>query len=160
MPDATNSETKGTVWVAVQGVLFALFLIAALFGPELADVSGAVLVRVMGILVALGGSALSIGAVRLHGPELSPYPAPVAGTNVITSGVYRFVRHPMYSGVVLFSLGVGLAYAKPTVLAISVAFLVFFAAKSRHEESMLVDFFDDYEAYQASVRWRIVPWIV
>jgi len=79
---------------------------------------------------------------------------------VIDSGPYRYMRHPMYSGIVLFSLGVGLAYAKPVVLLSSLTFLVFFVAKSGHEEDMLVKYVDGYREYRSAVPWRIIPFIV
>ncbi len=157
--DREPSRGRGTVWVAIQGVLFVVFFGVFLLSDPIADFSGLVAVRIVGVLVAVAGSGLSVWAVRLHGPELSPYPAPVPGTQVITTGVYGIVRHPMYGGIVLFSLGTGLAYAKPWVLLTAALFLVFFAAKSKHEEQLLVDFFEDYAPYQATVRWRIIPFI-
>ncbi len=158
--DHEPSRDRGVIWVAIQGVLFVVFFGVFLLSDPIADFSGLLAVRIIGVIVALAGSGLSIWAVRLHGPELSPYPSPVPGTQVITEGVYRWVRHPMYGGIVLFSLGTGLAYAKPWVLVTAVLFLVFFAAKSKHEEQLLVDFFEDYAAYQATVRWRIIPFLV
>ncbi len=158
--DGPPAGQRGTAWVVVQGVLFVVFFGVFLLSDPVAEFSGLVLVRIAGVLVAVAGSGLSVWAVRLHGPELSPYPAPVLGTTVITTGVYRIVRHPMYGGIVLFSLGTSLAYAKPWVLLTSLLFLVFFTAKSHHEEKLLVEFFDGYEAYRTTVRWRIIPFIV
>ncbi len=151
---------RGVGWVVAQGLLFVFFLIAVFAGDAVADVPGLVFVWVIGVGVALGGSALTVWAVVLHGPRLSPFPFPVDGAGVIESGPYQYVRHPMYSGIVLFTLGVGLAYGKPIVLLSSLTFLVFFVAKSGHEEDMMVKYVDGYRAYRSRVPWRIIPYLV
>ncbi len=158
--DSDMGSEKGVAWVAAQGLLFVFFLISVVVGESLTDVPGVVFVSIVGVVVAIGGAVLSAWSILLHGSQLSPFPFPVKGMAVIDSGPYRFVRHPMYSGIVFFTLGVGLAYAIPVALVSSLTFLVFFAAKSAHEEAMMVKYMDGYEAYRSSVAWRIVPFIV
>src|SRR6185503_18511183 len=68
---------------------------------------------------------------------------------LITHGVYRRVRHPMYSALVLYSVGQALVIpnwvAGPANL---VAFAVLFALRVRQEERMMLEQFgDEYTAY-------------
>ena len=77
---------------------------------------------------------------------------------LITQGVYRRIRHPMYSALVLYSVGQALAIpnwvAGPSNL---IAFAVLFALRVRAEEKMMVQQFgDEYAAYAARTK-RLVP---
>jgi len=66
----------------------------------------------------------------------------------------------MYTGIVIFTLGVGLAYANPVALLSSATFLVFFMAKTGREEEMLLERVPGYGAYRSSVPWRISPFVM
>jgi protein-S-isoprenylcysteine O-methyltransferase Ste14 len=77
---------------------------------------------------------------------------------LISQGVYRHVRHPMYSALFLYSVGQALAVpnwvAGPSYL---VSFGILFAFRIRAEEQMMVDAFgDEYVAYMARTK-RLVP---
>jgi protein-S-isoprenylcysteine O-methyltransferase Ste14 len=79
---------------------------------------------------------------------------------LVVHGVYRRVRHPMYSALLLYSLGQCLALpnrvAGPSYL---VAFGILFAFRLRHEERMMLEQFGDhYAAYMARTK-RLVPGI-
>jgi protein-S-isoprenylcysteine O-methyltransferase Ste14 len=77
---------------------------------------------------------------------------------LVTRGVYRRIRHPMYSALILYSVGHALVIpnwvAGPSNL---VAFAILFALRVRPEEQMMVDEFgDEYAAYAARTK-RLVP---
>jgi protein-S-isoprenylcysteine O-methyltransferase Ste14 len=77
---------------------------------------------------------------------------------LITQGVYRGVRHPMYSALVLYSVGQGLVIpnwvAGPSNL---LAFAVLLALRIRAEERMMGEMFgDEYAAYSARTK-RLIP---
>jgi protein-S-isoprenylcysteine O-methyltransferase Ste14 len=77
---------------------------------------------------------------------------------VITQGVYRRIRHPMYLALLLFSVGHALVIpnwvAGPLNL---IAFAILFALRVGAEEQMMVDEFgDEYAAYTARTK-RLVP---
>jgi protein-S-isoprenylcysteine O-methyltransferase Ste14 len=80
------------------------------------------------------------------------------GHTLVTQGVYRSIRHPMYSA--LFLLSIGLAFALPNVIA-GPAYLVtyglLFALRIGREEAMMrEEFGKDYESYAARTR-RLIP---
>lgn len=77
--------------------------------------------------------------------------------HVISSGPYAFVRHPMYSGVVLFFVGVSLLLGSWWGVVIAPVFAVLFAIRARIEERALVEGLPDYADYAARVRYRLVP---
>ncbi len=151
---------RGTSWVIAQGAIFALFLVAVVFGETIEDVPGLIFAQITGLVVGFAGAAVSVWSLFQHGWKVSPFPRPVEGVKLVDSGPYRFVRHPMYTGIVMFTLGVGLAYTNPAVLLSSATFLVFFMAKTGREEEMLVSNVDGYRSYRTSVPWRIIPFVM
>lgn len=77
---------------------------------------------------------------------------------LVTQGVYRRIRHPMYTALFLYSVGQALALpnwvAGPSYL---VTFGILFAGRVRAEERMMLERFgDEYAAYRARTR-RLVP---
>jgi protein-S-isoprenylcysteine O-methyltransferase Ste14 len=91
-------------------------------------------------------------------------PAPIAPTqHLVVTGLYRFVRNPMYVSVLVLVFGQMLVFSSAALLAYGVAlwtafhiFVVFF-----EEQRLQRDFGDEYLAYCANVpRWipRILPW--
>jgi len=82
------------------------------------------------------------------------------GHQLVTQGIYRRVRHPMYLALLLYSVGQALVLpnwvAGPSYL---VAFGLLFALRvGREEQLMLEEFGQDYEAYMARTN-RLVPGI-
>lgn len=76
--------------------------------------------------------------------------------DIVVRGAYRFMRHPIYTGVSITGIGYALAYYSPRN-ALFVFFLIFwFAVKSLAEESFLRQD-PAYAAYMAQVRWRWFP---
>jgi len=119
---------------------------------------------VAGTLVVLSGLVLWIRCVTLFSRRgkgtLAPWDPP---RKLVVEGVYRHVRNPMITGVLLVLLGEAILFGSWAVLAWFVAFwlanLVFIV---RVEEPILVDRFGgDYLAYRKNVpRWipRLRPW--
>ncbi len=77
---------------------------------------------------------------------------------LVTHGVYRWVRHPMYLALLIYSLGQGLAL--PNWLAgpsYGLAMVLMFAFRVAPEERMMLEQFGkDYEAYKTNVK-RLIP---
>jgi protein-S-isoprenylcysteine O-methyltransferase Ste14 len=79
------------------------------------------------------------------------------GHHVISSGPYAFVRHPMYSGAVVFFAGSALLLGSWWGVAISPIFAVLFGIRTRIEENALMTGLPGYADYKARVRYRLVP---
>lgn len=89
-----------------------------------------------------------IWALRQLGRFLSPFPKPRKDAELITWGVFGLVRHPIYSGIVLFAAGLGLYQQDPYRVLIAGSLLAFFYLKSRYEEKNLLAYFPNYKAYR------------
>ncbi|WP_027552629.1 isoprenylcysteine carboxylmethyltransferase family protein [Bradyrhizobium sp. Cp5.3] len=78
---------------------------------------------------------------------------------VISTGPYAHVRHPMYSGLILFFTGMPLLVGSWWGLALAPVFLVLFAIRIRIEERTLREGLPGYTDYAARVHYRLVPGI-
>ena len=87
---------------------------------------------------------------------LTAMPIPKRGGKMTSQGLYRYVRHPMYSSVLLFSLGIALSYGEiyKYLLVLSLWILLYF--KSSYEEKFLIYTYSDYADY-AKCTPRFIP---
>lgn len=76
---------------------------------------------------------------------------------VVSSGPYAYVRHPMYSGMMLFFVGVPLLLGSWWGVAMAPLFLLLFAVRVRIEERTLIAGLPGYADYAARVRYRLLP---
>jgi protein-S-isoprenylcysteine O-methyltransferase Ste14 len=79
------------------------------------------------------------------------------GHRVVSTGPYAFVRHPMYSGAVLFFVGAPLLLGSWWGLAMSPLFVVLFAVRAGIEERALIAGLPGYADYTMRVRYRLLP---
>jgi protein-S-isoprenylcysteine O-methyltransferase Ste14 len=98
-------------------------------------------------VIAVAGLVLAAAAAVGLGTALTATPVPKAQAGLRTGGLYRFARHPIYSGVLLFVIGTVVASRSFWKLAMGVATVVFFNVKARWEESQLRETYPDYGAY-------------
>lgn len=78
---------------------------------------------------------------------------------VITTGVYGFVRHPLYLGCALMMFGAPLLVGSVYGFIISTIGLLLLAGRILGEERMLVEELDGYAAYQQKVKYRLIPFV-
>jgi protein-S-isoprenylcysteine O-methyltransferase Ste14 len=79
--------------------------------------------------------------------------------HVVSTGVYAFVRHPMYLGAILMSVGAPLLLGSAVGLAIAGASTLLLVARIVGEERLLADKLDGYAQYQRRVRYRLFPFV-
>jgi protein-S-isoprenylcysteine O-methyltransferase Ste14 len=79
------------------------------------------------------------------------------GHTTVTSGPYRFVRHPMYVGVIIMSLGMPVLLGSWLALIPGVLNIVLFVVRTSLEDRMLQAELPGYKEYARRVRYRLVP---
>lgn len=116
-------------------------------------------------LAAIGGSALLLlglifagGGMVALGVNLTPLPYPKDQALLIDKGLYRLVRHPIYSGVICLALGWALWVQGWLTLAYALILLVVLDRKSSREEEWLREKFAGYAAYQKRV-CKLIPFL-
>jgi len=113
---------------------------------------GSALELVMGPGCVLTGLAmLGLGVTELGPENLTPFPSPTANNQLKTNGVFALSRHPMYSGLLLSSFGLGVTtHSFQRILAVILLY-VLFDAKTANEEAALSVRWPAYDAYAATV---------
>lgn len=145
---------RGEGWFILQLVLFAIIFFALAVAPFEFPVE----LRVFGILIlGIGGMLGTLGLISL-GTNLSPFPKPIANGQLITHGAYRCVRHPIYAGLILGTVGWSLFIGTLLGLGLAVILFIFFDFKSRREEVWLMQKYPAYADYQRRVR-KLIPWV-
>ena len=60
----------------------------------------------LGILIIIIALVIMLVSIKDLGRNLSPFPRPINNSNLVTTGIYRFTRHPMYYSLIFISTGV------------------------------------------------------
>jgi protein-S-isoprenylcysteine O-methyltransferase Ste14 len=112
------------------------------------------------VMLIVIGLTISIWARRILGGNWSGSVTVKEGHELVQSGPYRYVRHPIYSGLLLMILGTGLASGQVHgLLAFPIA-LVSFWIKSRVEEQwMTAEFGERYATYKKTT-WALIPYLL
>jgi len=150
-PDLRTAIT-GWVYVAIQAVL----IIALVVLPSRDDwPTPSWLVSVAGVLFFGGFAIMAVAAVGLR-LALTATPVPNGRGKLTTNGLYRYTRHPIYTGVLAIVVAMTVRSGSVISLAIAVITVLFFNQKARWEEARLAEHFDRYRDY-ADVTPRFVP---
>lgn len=153
-----SASEKGAGWVAIQGLLIVLLVLSALF--DAGSLGDASMLRWVGRLVVVLGAVEMLLGIRHLGRNLTAFPQPLGSGQLVASGIFSLVRHPLYGANVLLFLGVALHQRSAWGLALSGLAAGFFWMKSSHEESRLLMHYPHYHAYRMAVPNRLLPWIL
>ena len=114
-------------------------------------------IRWLGVVLFAAGGALRIWPVFVLGRRFSGLVAIQPGHTLVTSGVYRLIRHPSYLGLLVNSVGWALAFRSRVGLLITALIIPVLVARIRAEERLLRSQFGaEYDAYQARTS-RLIP---
>ncbi|HEY8628525.1 MAG TPA: isoprenylcysteine carboxylmethyltransferase family protein [Gaiellaceae bacterium] len=112
--------------------------------------------KLVGVLVAAAGAVFVVWAGRTLGKNLTPFPQPRAGGELVEHGPFRYARHPIYGGGILFFVGLALATSFAALVPTALLALLWIG-KSRNEELRLAERFPGYPEYRDRVRGRFLP---
>jgi protein-S-isoprenylcysteine O-methyltransferase Ste14 len=147
---------RGEGWLFLQLLLLLAIAATAIAFPSPVGSSIEQMARVLGLVVLIGGLIVfALGIITL-GRSLSPLPAPLPSAELVERGIYRFIRHPIYTGLILAGLGGSIYAVSPLALLLTGALAVVLDLKSRREEIWLRERFAGYAAYVARTR-RFIP---
>ena len=113
---------------------------------------------VVGVALSTLGVTIAVLAALelLRRRAFSPLPMPTDEGQLVQTGLYARVRHPVYSGIALGGFGWAVAWASPLAMAALVALVVVLYLKASREEDWLARRFPEYEAYRARTK-RLIP---
>jgi protein-S-isoprenylcysteine O-methyltransferase Ste14 len=152
---------RGEYLVFLQGVFILGFFLIPVYkipGLSLDKPLWLELKWIMVGFLGLGSAILFIKGLIDLGKNLTPLPYPIEDGELVTTGVYQLVRHPLYSGVILGCLGMTIFWESVSHLILTVLLLIFFDIKARKEEVFLREKYVNYSEYQQRVK-KLIPGI-
>ena len=139
-------------------LVFLQFLIISLhffqweFLPQKQIIQGSPFSYFLGILIIIIAFIIMLVSIKDLGRNLSPFPRPINNSNLVTKGIYRFMRHPMYYSVILISIGVFIIKLSIYYLFLTISLALIIKFKITLEEKYLINKFKNYLLYKNEVK--------
>ncbi len=116
-------------------------------------------VRYFGLVLFFAGSILRLAAAFALGRRFSGLVAIQSDHQLKTDGLYRYIRHPSYTGLLAAMLGYVLIFRSAIGLLLSVLLFVLLVSRMNDEEKFLETHFgDEYRNYRLRTR-RLIPFV-
>ena len=107
----------------------------------------------VGFLIIIIAFIILLVAIKDLGRNLSPFPRPIKNSNLVTKGIYRFTRHPMYYSLIFISFGVFITKLSIYYLFLSISLSLIIKFKIALEEKYLNNKFKNYLIYKNVVKY-------
>lgn len=146
---------KSRLYAVGQTLLIVVFAAAyfldvgAMPAPPAWLAIGGDVVCILGLLLMAAGVASLRSAIQVA-------PEPKAGAHLVTSGVYRYLRHPMYTGILAIVIGLLARHPSLGAVLAGAVLVAFLLVKTRFEESLLVARYAGYADYRGR-SWGVIP---
>ena len=154
-----EQEDRGNRWVFIA---FTVIAILMAYLPAYTDRKGIFVfdgdtLRWIGVVVCFAGGALRIWPVFVLGSRFSGLVAIQPGHTLVTDGIYIKIRNPSYLGMLVTSLGWGLAFRSGVGVVLAALLLGPLVGRMNAEEKLLREHFgSEYDAYCACTK-RLIP---
>ncbi len=137
------------------GIQFLLFMLY-LFEFDIIALDIPNFIRAIGLGLSLLGTIMLIIAILQLNKNLSPFPTPRVDGELIKTGLYKLIRHPIYSGILITMIGYSLKSESSWKLLVTLLLYALFHFKMRFEEKKLKEKFIEYEIYMKTTG-RLLP---
>ncbi|MCR8540460.1 MAG: DUF1295 domain-containing protein [Prochlorococcus marinus CUG1439] len=107
----------------------------------------------IGILIIIIAFIIILFAIKDLGRNLSPFPRPINNGKLVTKGIYRFTRHPIYYSLIFISLGVFIINLSIYYLCLLISLCFIITLKIFLEEQYLNNKFKNYLLYKKEVKY-------
>lgn len=137
---------KDILFVSIQLLLFIIYTFNFKWSFAFSNPT-----KFIGLILAIIGFLIVLSAILQLNKNLSPFPTPKNNSVLIQNGLYKFVRHPIYSGIILLFLGYGIYQDSIFKLLITFLLFILFYFKTNYEENQLQKKFPEYTLYKKKV---------
>jgi len=141
------------ILVFLQFFIISLHFFQWEFIPEIQIIQVSPFSIFVGYLIFIIAFIILIVAIRDLGKNLSPFPRPINNSKLVTSGIYRFSRHPMYYSLIFISIGVFITKLSTYYLFLSISLGLIIKFKIALEEQYLKNKFKNYLLYKNEVKY-------
>ena len=107
----------------------------------------------VGFLIIIIALIILSVAIKDLGRNLSPFPRPIKNSNLVTKGIYRITRHPMYYSLIFISLGIFITKLSIYYLFLSISLGLIIKFKIALEDQYLKNKFKNYLLYKNKVKY-------
>jgi len=108
-------------------------------------------------ILGLAGGLLAVWSMKaMSFRQMRPMPEVMPGDKLVTHGPYRWVRHPMYTAILLITIGLIGNEPAPYRIVMAVALVVVLVLKSKREEVYLCRAYPEYAEYRKKT-WQLIP---
>lgn len=141
-------------------VWFAIFLISPYSDRHgWAVIGSGEAVRIAGLSLFILGLAWVAWAFFTLGKQHSGAVTIQPEHHLITSGPYRWIRHPMYLGLIAFPLGIGLVFRSWIGAALPLLLIGLFSWRIGDEERLMRQEFGEQWTNYSKRTWRLIPFM-
>ncbi|MBE9190205.1 isoprenylcysteine carboxylmethyltransferase family protein [Gloeocapsopsis crepidinum LEGE 06123] len=153
-----RSNQHGEYWVLAQAFLILSFVILPIYQPAMLGELSKLIYFVWAIAFGIGlvAAVFLLKGLWDLGDSLTPLPYPKNNGQLVQTGVYSVVRHPLYSGVILAALSWTMFVLSLSHLVGTAILFTFFDAKASKEEAWLIQRYLDYPDYCQRVK-KLIP---
>ncbi len=147
---------KGTyeiILVFLQFFIISLHFFQLEFIPQKKIIQVTPFSYFVGFLIIIIAFIILLVAIKDLGRNLSPFPRPINNSNLVTTGIYRFTRHPMYYSLIFISFGVFITKLSIYYLFLSTSLGLIIKFKISLEEEYLNNKFKNYLLYKNEVKY-------
>ena len=141
------------ILVFLQFFIISLHFFKWDFIPEKQIIQVSPLSYLVGFLIIIIALIILLVAIKDLGRNLSPFPRPLKNSNLVTTGIYRFTRHPMYYSLIFISFGVFITKLSSYYLFLSISLGLIIKFKIALEEQYLKNKFKNYFLYKNKVKY-------
>jgi len=107
----------------------------------------------VGFLIIISALIILLVAIKDLGRNLSPFPRPLINSKLVSTGIYRFTRHPMYYSLIFISFGIFITKLSIYYLFLSASLVLIIKFKIALEEKYLKNKFKNYVLYKNKVKY-------
>ena len=148
-----HKTSNEIILVIFQFLIISLHFIKFEFLHKIKIIQGNTILSLLGLIIIIISSIIILLAIKDLGSNLSPFPSPKTNGRLITSGIYRFIRHPMYYSLILISLGVFIVNSSFYYLCLTISLTLVIKFKITLEEKYLKNKFKNYFLYKNKVKY-------
>lgn len=141
-----TKTSKDYIFVGIQFLLFGLYAFDFLPKFNLPEP-----IKYIGLIVSILGLLIAFLSVLQLNKNLTVFPTPKSDSELITFGMYKFSRHPIYSGLIIFTFGYAIFNKSTSKILIFGFLFILFYFKTKYEERQLAKIFFEYQAYEQKV---------
>ena len=141
------------ILVFLQFFIISLHFFQWEFIPQKQIIQVSTLSYLVGFLIIIIAFIILLVAIKDLGRNLSPFPRPINNSNLVTTGIYRFTRHPMYYSLIFISFGVFITKLSIYYLFLSTSLILIIKFKIALEEQYLKNKFKNYLLYKNEVKY-------